>query len=149
MQNPICHLAPDWMNRKAGFQTNRVGCQKFRQIRTNPAQGQFEKNTEYKAICILLKNTGYRIQSNMQHAISDSTSFPGTHCVSGNWCVTCMFCNWFTSAFLCTTPSDSSSHLLRHFQTQSQSHFQTFSHKCTHTSRSYHCTGHILKHIAK
>ena len=38
MQNPICHLAHDWMNWNA-FQTN---CQKFQKIRPNLAQGQFQ-----------------------------------------------------------------------------------------------------------
>ena len=57
MQNPICHLAHDWMNWNA-FQTN---CQKFQKIRPNLAQGQFQgkyriqkiQNAEHPASSIL------------------------------------------------------------------------------------------------
>ena len=68
MQNPICHLARDWMNWNT-FQTNGVRCQKFQPIRTNPAQGRFGLDKKY------------RIQSGLQSEISDSGFFPGNP-----WC---------------------------------------------------------------
>ena len=130
MQNPICHLAPDWMNWNARFQTNRVGCQKFQQIRTNPAQGQFEKNSGYKAICILRATCNLWLHLFSRYPL----------CAWGNWCVTCMFWNRFTSRFLGTTPADSSSQLLRGISRHNASYISRHNasyisrHKCTHNS---------------